>query len=1090
MTSHAERLAALTPDQRAALEARLRERLTAGTARPRISRRADPSTCDLSFAQERLWFVEQLHPSGAANHIAAAIRLEGPVSVEALAYSVTEIVRRHEVLRTVYADDQGRPVARVLPPAPVPIPVIDVPDTEGIDRLGVARAFVTVEADRAFDLSRDLLIRSTLVRLSDADHVLVLVLHHIAADGWSLGVLAGELAALYAAHLGAAPAGLAEPPLQYADVAAWQRAHISGARLDEQVAWWRTQLEGVQTLELPTDRPRPAAPSGAGARASLAFPPGLTEAVMRVSQRHGVTAFMTLLAAFDVLLARWSGRSTLAVGSPVAGRNATEIEGLIGLFVNTLVLPADLRGNPTFAELLVRVRDTVTGALEHQDVPFERLVDELKVERTLSHAPLAPVVFALQNLPASLSLEALKTSAFDFERTTARFDLCLFVVETPHGWRASFEYRTELFEASTVERALRRYVGLLEAAVADPGRRIAELPVLDADERRRLLVDWNATARPYPQDETIHGLVSGVAARQPTATAVIFRDDQLTYAQLDARSAEVATVLAGLGVRPGSRVGICLDKSVDLIPTLLGILKAGGAYVALDPAYPPHRLTLMATDAALSVIVTSTALQAVVAECGARVLCLDQPWPVGDARPDGEMRPAQVRADDLAYVSFTSGSTGVPKGVEVSHRAVIRLLHGVDYVRLGAGETLLQLAPLAFDASTLEVWGALLHGGRLVVYPERVPEFDELRDVLARHRVSVLWLTASLFNAVVDAAPEMLAGVRQLLIGGEALSVAHVRRALEALPRTAVINGYGPTEATTFTCCHHISPEDAAEGQASIPIGRPIANTRVYVLDAALEPVPIGVPGELCVGGPGVARGYSRDARLTAARFVPDPFATEAGSRMYRTGDLVRFRDDGILEFLGRRDGQVKVRGYRIELGEIEAALTACAGVKGAAARVWEDAALRKSIVAYVVADGSADGEGALRARLKQRLPDYMVPGSIVWMDQLPRTANGKIDRDNLPAPDLEAQGDRAFVEPRNEVEEIVVAACRGLLGVDRVGVLDNFFEIGGHSLLATQLASRLRQSLGADVSVRAVFEAATLAELSDGIVRSLLSDG
>jgi aspartate racemase len=1086
VSSPAERLASLTPSQRAALEARLRERLAGGAAPPRIDRRRDRDAHELSFAQQRLWFVEQLQPAGAANHIPAAIRLEGRLSVRGLERSVGAVVARHEVLRTAYVAEGGRPAARLMPAAACAIPVLDVPPGDGEARLRAARALVAAEADRPFDLARPPLLRASLVRFSETDHLLVLVLHHIAADGWSMGVLARELSAFYAAEVAGTPATLADLPVQYADFAAWQRAHVAGARLEQQLEWWRMELRDLQPLELPADRPRPATPSLAGGRVSIDFPPGLTSALITLGQRRGVTLFMTLLAAFDVLLSRWSGRSDLAVGTPVAGRGAAEIEGLIGLFVNTLVLRADLRGNPTFESLLLRVRDTVTAALGHQDAPFERIVEALGLERSLSHAPLAPVVFALQNLPASLSLQGLHGAPFDFERSTSRFDLCLFVLEAPEGLRAAIEYRSDLFDAATMHRVLRRYVRLLQAVAADPAQRIGDLPLLDGDERRRVLVEWNDTARAYPRDQTVHALVSRAAAARPSAPAVTCGGDVMSYAALEARSDAIGFALAHLGVRPGHRVGICVDRSTDLAGGLVGILKAGAAYVALDPALPTPRLASMAADAGLSVVVTTTLLRTAVSGCGATTVCLDEPLP-GAAAGVWRDRPA-VSPDDLAYISYTSGSTGVPKGVEVTHRAVVRLLHAVEYVALGPGETLLQLAPLAFDASTFEVWGALTHGGTLAMYPQRVPEFDELSQVLAEAQVTTLWLTASLYNAVIDAAPEMLAGVRQLLIGGEALSVAHVRRGLQALPQTAIINGYGPTEATTFTCCHRIAATDA-EGQTSVPIGRPIANTRVYLLDAALEPVPIGVPGELFAGGDGVARGYARTPRLTAERFVPDPFGGEPGARLYRTGDLVRYRDDGTIEFLGRHDGQVKVRGYRIELGEIETALTSHPSVRAAAARVWADREQRKSIAAYVVWDGGADAAGELRPFLKARLPDYMVPSAIAVIEALPRTPNGKIDRDALPAPALVPETERAFVEPGNEVEETIAEACRQLLGLERVSMTDNFFDIGGHSLLATQLASRLRQAFDTDVSVRAVFEAATLAELADGLVRTLLSE-
>jgi amino acid adenylation domain-containing protein len=1086
MSPMADDLAKLTPDQRAVLELKLRQRRAESAATLRIGRRADPGVHDLSFAQQRLWFVEQLHPAGAANHISAAVRIEGALSYDALARSLAEIVDRHDVLRSGYEDDRGRPLQRIHSPAPCPLPVIDVCGI-GDAQLEEARRLIAAEAERPFNLTTGPLLHASLLRFSEVDHVLTLVLHHIAADGWSLGVLSQELTALYAAFLDGRPSPLAALPIQYADFAAWQRGYVDGARLTGHLEWWRSELHGLPALELPTDHPRPAVPSTRGARATIEIPRTLASALATFGQRRGVTLFMTLLAGFQTLLARWTGQTDLAVGSPVAGRNWGEVEGLIGLFVNTLVLRADLSGNPSFIDVLERVKSRVVGALTHQDVPFEQLVDQLQVERSLSHSVLTPVVFALQNVPAAaLSFPGARLSVFDFERSTARFDLCLFVVETPDGLRASMEYSTDLFTADTVHRMLRCYRRLMQAMVDDPQQSIGAPALLDDDDRRRVLDEWNATLREYPRDATIPSLFARQVAARPDVVAVVCGRERLTYAQLDGRANRLAHTLREQGVGPDVRVGICLDRSVELAVALLGVLKAGGAYVPLDPAYPAQRLVYMAANAAVPFIVTRAELGALISEYEGRVVYLND----GKEGPGGKPATAPVvdlRPENLAYVSYTSGSTGLPKGVEVSHRAVIRLLFGADYVRFAPDETFLQLAPVAFDASTFEIWGALLHGARLVMYPERVPEFDDLARTLATEGITTLWLTASLFNAVVDKSPAMLRGVRQLLIGGEALSRPHVLRGMDALADTVFVNGYGPTEGTTFTCCHRIARQDVDETSASIPIGRPIANTRVFVLDAALEPVPIGVPGELCIGGDGLARGYAAAPRLTAERFVPDALSGEAGARLYRTGDLVRYREDGALEFLGRRDDQVKVRGYRIELGEIQTALMRHPAIVAAIAAVRGDQG-SKTLVAYVVhRQGSTASVGELRAFLKDRLPDYMLPSAIVAIDTVPLTSSGKVDRDALPIPSVERSSERVVVAPRNEVEEIIVESCRELLAVDEVSVFDNFFDLGGHSLLVTQLASRLKRAFQTDVSIRMIFESRTLAELADGIVDKLI---
>jgi amino acid adenylation domain-containing protein len=1079
-------LAGLTPEQRALVELKLRAR---GAAVPSIGRRSDSAETVLSFAQERLWLVEQLQRAGAANHLAAAVRLSGHLSLDTLERSLTAIVDRHEVLRTGYADTDGRLVQRIHRSAPCAIPVLEVPGGTETERLHEAARLARLEAERPFDLAAGPMLRAALVRLSDIDHVLVLALHHIAADGWSLGVIVGELTQLYTAFHAAQPSPLPPLPIQYADFAVWQRQQIEGARLAGQLDWWRRELAGLPALVLPTDRPRPARASSAGARESIALAPQVGGALQALARREKVTPFTILFAAFQVLVRRWAGQTSFGIGTPVAARNAAELEGLVGLFVNMLVLRADLADNPPFSELLTRVHARMAAALARQDVPFERLVEDLGADRTLSHATLTPVVFAVQNVPTrALDLPGLAVSSFELERTTARFDLCLFMTELGDGWHAAVEYRTDVFDATTIRRFLGSYARLVGAAVADPAQRIEDLPLLTAGERRRILVDWNATDAPYPDRATIHGLVSAAARARPDAVAVGCGSDRLTYAQLEAHANRVARAIRRQGVAAGARVGVCLDRTLNLIPALLGILKAGCAYVPLDPGLPPQRLAYMAMNAGIHLVLTARHLQPSLDACAQDVVALDLDETAGqDAELDGAPADVEVRPDDLAYVSYTSGSTGRPKGVEVTHRAVVWLLCGADYVRLGKEEALLQLAPVAFDASTFEIWGALIHGGRLAVYPDRVPDFAVLEDVLRREGITTLWLTSSLYNALIDRVPQALAGVRQLLIGGEALSVEHVRRGLAALPRTTFINGYGPTEGTTFTCCHRITEDDVGADAASVPIGRPIANTRVYVLDDHQQPVPSGVAGELYVGGDGLARGYAAAPRLTAERFVPDAVSGRRGARLYRTGDLVRYRHDGVIEFLGRRDEQVKMRGHRIELGEVEAALRRHPAVSGAVV-VVAGAGDEAALAAYVVpAEGAAAATLDLRGFLKAQLPDYMVPAAIATIPALPLTANGKVDRRALPPVAIAPAAERPRVAPRNEVEEVVAARCRELLQRPTLSMLDNFFELGGHSLLAAQLASRLRGDLGAAVTLRQVFEASNLAELSDSILDDLI---
>ena len=913
-----------------------------------IPRRKNPDELPLSFAQERLWFLDQLAPGSPFYGIPTAVRLQGPFDVSLFNEIINEIVRRHDALRTTFAAVDGQPTQVVSPPGPMAISLVDLRALPETGREAEVQRLAAEEAQRPFDLAQGPLLRLTLLRLGAEEHVVLLTMHHIVSDGWSMGVFIRELTALYKAFSAGQPSPLPEPPIQYADFAVWQRQWLQGEVLEKQLGYWRKQLAGIPVLQLPTDLPRPAVQTFRGARENFALPQALTEALKNLSQREGATLFMTLLAAFQTLLHRYTGQTDICVGSAIANRNRAEIEGLIGFFVNSLVMRADLSGNPSFQALLGRVREVALAAFAHQDLPFEKLVEELQPERNLSQNPLFQIMFALQNAPVpAVAFADLTLTPLAVERGSAKFDLFLSMTETDQGLAGYLEYDTDLFDARTILRVLEHFRILLAGIAAEPDLPLSDLPLMHEGERRRLLVEWNDTRTDYPGEACIHKLFEDQAERTPAAVAAVLADEQLTYGELNRKANQLAHYLRARGVGPDVLVGVCFERSLAMIVGLLGILKAGGAYVPLDPAYPRERLDFIRQDTRTPVLLTQAPLAGDLPEHDTRVVRLDLEWET-IARESGDNPINTVTAANLAYIDYTSGSTGKPKGVAVTHRSVVRLLFGVDYVRLDAAATLLHLSPISFDASTFEVWGALLRGGRCALYPDRIPTVKELGRAIEKHGVDTLWLTSSLFNAVVDEDPSVLSRVRQLLIGGEALSVGHVRRAYARLPETRITNGYGPTESTTFACCYAI-PRELGTQAGNIPIGRPIGNTTVYILDAHLQPVPVGVPGELYLGGHGLARGYLNRPELTAEKFMPDPFGAEPGARLYRTGDLARYLPNGNIEFLGRMDDQVKIRGFRIEPGEIEAVLARHPAVREAAAVVREDAPGDKRLVAYVV---------------------------------------------------------------------------------------------------------------------------------------------
>ncbi|HEX6292516.1 MAG TPA: amino acid adenylation domain-containing protein, partial [Herpetosiphonaceae bacterium] len=1076
------------------------EQIAAGTAteEPRPARR--DARIPLSFTQQRLWFLSQLQPDSAFYNIVIAIRIGGRLNCAALEQSLAAIVQRHEILRTTFQVVDGQPTQVISGIHLFRLPVQDLQTLPDAEREAQVTRLVEHEAQQPFNLAEGPLFRAALLRLRPEQHTLCLNMHHIVADGWSLGIFFRELSALYEIYSTTPPYAIAArlaaalPPLptQYADYAIWQRQWLQGEVLERQRGYWRQQLAGAPPhIDLPTDRPRPAVQTFHGAERSVVLPATLVSALAALSQQEGTTLFMTLLAAFKIVLSRYTDQRDIVVGVPIANRNRSEIEGLIGCFVNTLVLRTDLSGNPTFRELLRRVRETALGAYAHQDLPFEKLVEELRPERDLSRTPLVQITFQLLNRASStFELTGLDVRSTGAAINSAKFDLELQMIEQGGEIIAAAVYNTDLFDETTIVRLVQRLEIVLTAAVAHSERRLSDLPLLTDAERRQIVEGWNATAHDLPAQATIVEAFEAQVARAPDHIAVIYETTCLTFGDLNTRANRLAHHLRQLGVGPDVVVGLCVERSVDMLAGLLGILKAGGAYLPLDPSYPPDRLRFMLADSAAPVLVTHRRLSDDLALHADHIVRLDatplECYPAVDPPPGTTSR-------NLAYVIYTSGSTGRPKGVQVEHRSVLNLLTGLRHTIYAAcGEQRQRMriglnASLAFDSSVKQVI-QLLDGHTLDVLPEALRRDNQafvayLRD----HQIQVLDCTPTLLQTLRAAGLPHETALKLLLVGGEQID-RELWNALAEHPAPTAYNVYGPTECTVnATVC------PIAEDSEPM-IGRALANTRVYILDSRLNPVPVGVAGELYLGGPSVARGYRNRPDLTAERFLPDPFSGTPGARLYKTGDRARYRADGRIEFLGRLDQQVKLRGFRIELGEIEAVLREHPAVREALVIVRDDparagAAADRRLVAYVVGEqenkGTKEqrGEGlipALRAYLKGQMPDHMLPSAFVLLDALPLLPNGKLDRNALPAPDGSRPDlDTGYVAPQSQLERVIGDVWQSILGVKQVGRHDNFFDLGGHSLLMVQVQGRLQAILDKDVPLVDMFRYATIKDLA-----------
>jgi amino acid adenylation domain-containing protein len=1056
----------------------------AGQSLPPIEAADRSHLLPLSWAQQRLWFIDQLDPTaGKAYHVSIGVCLQGRLDRDALRASLDRIVARHESLRTCFVGIDGQPM-QVIAPQESGFALLehDLRALSADSQTTSAERIGTEEADQPFDLSAGPLIRGRLLQLAGDEHLLLITQHHIISDGWSVGLFVQELCSLYAAFSQRLPDPLPQLPVQYADYAVWQRQWLQGEILDLQADFWRRYLAGAPALsELPADRPRLPVQSYAGGSVELELPADLSAGLRQLSRRHGCTLFMTLLCGWSVLIARLSGQNDLAIGTPVANRQHAEVEALIGFFVNTLALRVTLDGDPSVAQLLEHVKAATLSAYAHQDLPFEQVVEAVKPARSMSHSPVFQVMLALNNTPKAdaVTLPGLSLSPVIRPAETTQFDLTLSLTETGDTITGNLEYAFDLFDAATIQRWTGHLQTLLAAMIADDRQRISRLPMLTPAEIQRIVADWNRTGANFPQHDGLHRLFEQQAAQTPEAAAVACAGRTLSYVELNAQANRLAHYLRQRGAGPEVLIGLCIDRSPEMLVGLLGILKAGSAYVPLDPDYPEERIAYMIEDAGMPLVLTRQRLLDKLPDCSADTVCLDRDWSAiercGDDNPDGCHQPLNT-----AYIIYTSGSTGKPKAVAVTHRNALhsttaRFANYRDPVR-----AFLLLSSFAFDSSVAGIFWVLGQGGCLCL-----PESDEAKDPAAlaglidRYRISHVLALPSLYSALLTQAPAQLQVLDSVIVAGEACSNEVVKQHFAVLPKARLYNEYGPTEGTVWCSVYPVGMEDT---DRPVAIGRPISNVRIYVLDAAWSPVPVGVAGELYIGGSGIVRGYLNRPGLTAEKFVPDSFANDGG-RLYRTGDLARYRADGSIEFLGRLDHQVKIRGFRIELGEIEARLLQYPGVREAVVLAREDKPGNKQLVAYIASiPESLPETGALRDYLKTTLPDYMVPSAFVQLEKMPLSGNGKLERKTLPAPDYCEQLQKQYVEPRTETEAVLAGIWAEVLDLERVGVRDNFFDLGGHSLLATQLVSRVCRKFNVELPLKALFEAGTIEKIAEKV--------
>jgi amino acid adenylation domain-containing protein len=1071
------RIGNLSPQKRELLEKLLALKGVEVKPSALLARGERPASVPLSFAQQRLWVLHELDPSNPSYNMPEAVRFVGPLNTAVFEQSLNEIIRRHEVLRTTFRATEDGPAQIIAPPQPLNVPQLDLSNLPSAEREAEAARLIEEEALRPFDLAAGPVLRAMLLRLAIEEHIILFTTHHIASDVWSMGVLVKELMALYKAFSEGKSSPLPELRVQYADYAIWQREWSQQPDFLRHLDYWKNRLSGAPAaLELPTDRPRPAVLRFHGAVQKFALSPQVSASLISLSRLENCTLFMTLLASFQTLLHRYTGEVDLVVGTPMAGRNRSEIEGLIGFFVNTLVLRSDLSGDPSFRSLLARVREVALGAAAHQDFPFEKLVEELHPERDLSRTPLFQVMFALQNVRTeALALEDLQVASAGATPAIAKFDLTLFMSETNGEIGGTFEYSTDLFDHDAIRRMIEHFQRLLEGIAANPDQRISELPILTVAEENELLVKFNETVVDYPTDLCVHQLFEQQAFITPSALALSFKSEQLTYEELNQRANQLAHRLQDLGVGPEVVVAILMNRSLEMVVALLGVLKAGGAYLPLDPSNPRERLAAMVAEAQIDVLLTQERFRDLLPEI--QIICLDT-----EAGSDfsAENLICSARPENLAYIIYTSGSTGRPKGAMIPHRGLVNYLSWCtrEYA-LGAGQGAPVHSPLGFDLTVTSLFAPLLTGRTVELLDEEEGVESLGQSLRSQREFSLVKITPAHLEVLRHMYSDgTVPGTNAFIIGGEALFAEHTTFWQQRAPGTRLINEYGPTETVVGCCVYEVPQQSSTTG--AVPIGRPIANTQLYLLKQ-MQPVPFGVTGELYIGGDGLARGYLQRPDATADKFVPNPFSTVPGQRLYKTGDLARFLADGNLEYLGRIDTQVKIRGFRIELGEVESTFAQHPAVNDVVVVVREDVPGDKRLVAYVTLDAEhPPALTDLRLYLREKLPAYMVPSAIVRLDVLPLTSNGKIDHAALPAPyETRREIQHTFVAPRNLMELQLAEMWEEVLNVRPIGLTDDFFDLGGHSILGLRLMARIQKQFDLDLPLATFFEGRTVEHLA-----------